>query len=38
MKNFAPEVIQSTDNLTDDVMDYLFTQILRKIEIDKKDW
>ena len=35
-KNFAPEVIQSTDNLTDDVMDYLFDPNLRKIEIDKK--
>lgn len=35
-KNFAPEVIQSTDNLTDDVMDYLFDPNLRKVEIDKK--
>jgi len=35
-KHFAPDVVKSTDNLTDDIMDYLFDPNLRKIEIDKK--
>ncbi len=35
-KHFAPEVIKSTDDLTDDIMDYLFDPNLRKIKIDKK--
>ncbi|OIP82243.1 MAG: endonuclease [Porphyromonadaceae bacterium CG2_30_38_12] len=35
-KHFAPDVVKSTDTLTDDIMDYLFDPNLRKIEIDKK--
>ena len=35
-KHFAPDVIKSTDDLTDDVMDYLFDPNLRKVEVDKK--
>ena len=35
-KKYSPDIISSTDRLTDDILDYLFDPNQRKVEIDKK--
>lgn len=36
VKRFSPQVINNTDRLTDEILDFLFDPNLRKVDIDKK--